>query len=312
MARAVVTGGAGFVGSHVCAALLGRGQDVVAVDDLSTGRRDNVEPLLDRPGFRFQEGNVIDGLSVDGPVDAVLHLASPASVPEYLARPLETLRVGAEGTRHALELARAREARFLLASTSEIYGDPLVHPQREDYWGNVNPVGPRSVYDEAKRYAEALTMAYHRTYGVDTKIVRIFNCFGPGLLPGDGRVVSNFLVQAMAGEPLTVYGDGTQTRSFCFVDDEVRGIIALLDSDWTGPMNIGNPDEHTVLELARLVLEVTGSESAIAFAALPDDDPTRRRPDISLARSVLGWSPQIELRDGLERTHSWYRERAGG
>jgi dTDP-glucose 4,6-dehydratase len=312
MARAVVTGGAGFVGSHVCAALLGRGQDVVAVDDLSTGRRDNVVPLLDRPGFRFQEGNVIDGLSVDGAVDAVLHLASPASVPEYLGRPLETLRVGAEGTRHALELARARGARFLLASTSEIYGDPLVHPQREDYWGNVNPVGPRSVYDEAKRYAEALTMAYHRTHGVDTKIVRIFNCFGPGLLPGDGRVVSNFLVQAMAGEPLTVYGDGTQTRSFCFVDDEVRGIIALLDSDWTGPMNIGNPDEHTVLELAKLVLEVTGSESAIAFAALPDDDPTRRRPDIALARSVLGWSPQIELRDGLERTHAWYRERAGG
>jgi dTDP-glucose 4,6-dehydratase len=312
MARAVVTGGAGFVGSHVCAALLGRGQDVVAVDDLSTGRRDNVAPLLERPGFSFLQGNVIDGLSVDGAVDAVLHLASPASVPEYLGRPLETLRVGAEGTRHALELARARGARFLLASTSEIYGDPLVHPQREDYWGNVNPVGPRSVYDEAKRYAEALTMAYHRTYGVDTKIVRIFNCFGPGLLPGDGRVVSNFLVQAMAGEPLTVYGDGTQTRSFCFVDDEVRGIIALLDSDWTGPMNIGNPDEHTVLELAKLVLEVTGSESAIGFAALPDDDPTRRRPDISLARSVLGWSPQIELRDGLERTHAWYRERAGG
>jgi dTDP-glucose 4,6-dehydratase len=312
MTRAVVTGGSGFLGSHVCTALRARGQDVVAVDDLSTGTRDNIARLNDDPGFTFLEADVIDGLTVDGPVDAVLHMASPASVPEYLSRPLETLRVGAEGTRHALELARDRGARFLLASTSEIYGDPLVHPQTEDYWGNVNPVGPRSVYDEAKRYAEALTMAYHRTYGVDTKIVRIFNCFGPGLLPGDGRVVSNFLVQAMATESLTVYGDGTQTRSFCFVDDEVRGILALLDSDWIGPMNIGNPDEHTVLELAKLVLEVTGSSSAIAFAALPDDDPTRRRPDISRARSVLGWSPEVELRDGLARTYAWYRERAGG
>ncbi len=312
MARAVVTGGSGFVGSHVCTALRARGQDVVAVDDLSTGTRDNIAHLVDDSGFTLVEADVINGLPVDGLVDAVLHMASPASVPEYLARPLETLRVGAEGTRHALELARDRGARFLLASTSEIYGDPLVHPQTEDYWGNVNPVGPRSVYDEAKRYAEALTMAYHRTYGVDTKIVRIFNCFGPGLLPGDGRVVTNFLVQAMATEPLTVYGDGTQTRSFCFVDDEVRGILALLDSDWIGPMNIGNPDEHTVLELAKLVLEVTGSSSAIAFAALPDDDPTRRRPDISRARSVLGWSPEVELRDGLARTYAWYRERVGG
>ena len=312
MARAVVTGGAGFIGSHLCTALRARGEEVVAVDNLSTGERDNVTHLLGDPGFAFLERDVIDGLAVDGPVDAVLHFASAASVPEYLARPLETLRVGAEGTRHALELARDRGARFLLASTSEIYGDPLVHPQPEDYWGNVNPVGPRSVYDEAKRYGEALTMAYHRTHGVDTKIVRIFNCFGPGLLPGDGRVVSNFLVQAMAGEPLTVYGDGTQTRSFCFIDDEVRGILALLDSPWNGPMNIGNPDEHTVLELAKLVLEVTGSSSPIAFADLPDDDPTRRRPDISLARSELGWSPEIELRDGLARTYAWYRERAGG
>jgi dTDP-glucose 4,6-dehydratase len=312
MARAVVTGGAGFIGSHLCTALRGRGSEVVAVDNFSTGERDNVTHLLGDPGFALLEQDVIDGIAVDGPVDAVLHFASAASVPEYLARPLETLRVGAEGTRHALDLARDRGARFLLASTSEIYGDPLVHPQPEDYWGNVNPVGPRSVYDEAKRYGEALTMAYHRTHGVDTKIVRIFNCFGPGLLPGDGRVVSNFLVQAMAGEPLTVYGDGTQTRSFCFVDDEVRGILDLLDSRWNGPMNIGNPDEHTVLELAKLVLEVTGSSSPIAFAELPDDDPTRRRPDISLARSELNWSPEIELRDGLARTYAWYRERAGG
>jgi dTDP-glucose 4,6-dehydratase len=312
MARAVVTGGAGFIGSHLCTALRARGEEVVAVDNLSTGERDNVAHLLGDPGFAFLEQDVIDGLAVDGPVDAVLHFASAASVPEYLARPLETLRVGAEGTRHALELARDRGARFLLASTSEIYGDPLVHPQPEDYWGNVNPVGPRSVYDEAKRYGEALTMAYYRTHAVDTKIVRIFNCFGPGLLPGDGRVVSNFLVQAMAGEPLTVYGDGTQTRSFCFIDDEVRGILALLDSRWNGPMNIGNPDEHTVLELAKLVLDVTGSSSPIAFAELPDDDPTRRRPDISRARAELGWSPEIELRDGLARTYAWYRERAGG
>jgi dTDP-glucose 4,6-dehydratase len=312
MGRAVVTGGAGFIGSHLCAALRARGDEVVAVDNLSTGERDHLTPLLADPGFTFVEADVIDGLAVDGPVDAVLHFASAASVPEYLSRPLETLRVGAEGTRHALDLARDRGARFLLASTSEIYGDPLVHPQPEDYWGNVNPVGLRSVYDEAKRYAEALTMAYHRTHRVDAKIVRIFNCFGPGLLPGDGRVVSNFLVQAMAGEPLTVYGDGTQTRSFCFVDDEVRGILALLDSTWNGPMNIGNPDEHTVLEFAKLVLDVTGSSSPIGFAELPDDDPTRRRPDISLARSELGWSPEVELRDGLARTYAWYRERAGG
>jgi dTDP-glucose 4,6-dehydratase len=224
-----------------------------------------------------------------------------------LARPLETLRVGAEGTRHALELARATGARFLLASTSEIYGDPLEHPQREAYWGNVNPVGPRAVYDEAKRYAEALTMAYHRAQGVDAKIVRVFNCYGPGLLPGDGRVVSNFLSQAMAGAAITVYGDGTQTRSFCYVDDEVRGMLALLASSWSGPMNIGNPDEHTVLELAKLVLDVTGSSSPIVFADLPDDDPTRRCPDITLARAELGWAPEIDLRTGLERTYAWYQ-----
>jgi dTDP-glucose 4,6-dehydratase len=310
MPRAVVTGGAGFLGGHVCRALRAAGHEVVAVDNLSTGQRHQVADLLDDPGFTLLERDVVLGLDVDGPVDAVLHLASPASVPEYLARPLETLRVGAEGTRHALEVARAHEARFLLASTSEVYGDPLEHPQREAYWGHVNPVGPRAVYDEAKRYAEALTMAYHRAQGVDTKIVRVFNCYGPGLLPGDGRVVSNFLRQAMAGEALTVYGDGTQTRSFCYVEDEVRGILALLASDWTGPMNLGNPDEHTVLELAKLVLEVTGSASPIRFAELPDDDPTRRCPDITLARAVLGWSPQVDLRAGLERTYEWYRAEA--
>jgi dTDP-glucose 4,6-dehydratase len=307
MPRAVVTGGAGFLGAHVCRALRAAEHEVVAVDNLSTGRRHQVADLLDDRGFTLVEHDVVLGLPVEGPVDAVLHLASPASVPEYLARPLETLRVGAEGTRHALELARSNGARFLLASTSEVYGNPREHPQREAYWGHVNPVGPRAVYDEAKRYAEALTTAYQRAEGVDTKIVRLFNCYGPGLLPGDGRVISNFLSQAMAGDALTVYGDGTQTRSFCFVDDEVRGILALLASDWTGPMNLGNPDEHTVLELAKLVLEVTGSPSPIRFADLPADDPTRRCPDITLARTVLGWSPQVDLRDGLERTYAWYR-----
>jgi dTDP-glucose 4,6-dehydratase len=312
MPRAVVTGGAGFLGGHVCRALRVDGYEVVAVDNLSTGERDQVADLAADPGFTLLEHDVVLGLPIEGPVDAVLHLASPASVPEYLARPLETLRVGAEGTRHALELALARDARFLLASTSEIYGDPLEHPQREAYWGHVNPVGPRAVYDEAKRYAEALTMAYHRAQGVDAKIVRVFNCYGPGLLPGDGRVVSNFLSQAMAGEAITVYGDGTQTRSFCFVDDEVRGILALLASDWSGPMNIGNPDEQTVLELAKLVLEVTGSASSVVFADLPDDDPTRRCPDIALAREVLGWSPRVDLRTGLERTYAWYQTVAPG
>jgi dTDP-glucose 4,6-dehydratase len=311
MPRAVLTGGAGFVGSNLARALLTAGYEVVAVDDLSTGRRDQVTDLLAEPGFSLVEQDVVTGVPVEGPIDAVLHLASAASVPEYLSRPVETLRVGSEGTRYALELARAHHARFLMASTSEIYGDPLEHPQRESYWGHVNPVGPRSVYDEAKRYAEALTMAYHRTFDLNTKIVRIFNCYGPGLLPGDGRVVSNFLAQALRGEPLTVYGDGTQTRSFCFVDDEVRGIRALLESGWTGPMNIGNPEEHTVLELAKLALEVTDSASSIVFSDLPLDDPIRRCPDITLARNQLGWSPEVTLRDGLTRTAAWYRTQVG-
>jgi dTDP-glucose 4,6-dehydratase len=311
MPRAVVTGGAGFLGSNLARALLQSGYEVVAVDDLSTGRRDQVTDLLAEPGFSLLEHDVVAGVPVEGPVDAVLHLASAASVPEYLSRPVATLRVGSEGTRHALELAQAHDARFLLASTSEIYGDPLEHPQREAYWGHVNPVGLRSVYDEAKRYAEAITMAYHRTFGLNTKIVRIFNCYGPGLVPGDGRVVSNFLAQALRGEPLTVYGDGTQTRSFCYVDDEVRGICALLESDWVGPMNVGNPEEHTVLELAKLALEVTGSASSIGFSELPLDDPIRRCPDITLARDQLGWTPEVSLRDGLARTGAWYRTQVG-
>jgi dTDP-glucose 4,6-dehydratase len=308
MPRAVVTGGAGFVGSHLCRVLRDRGWEVVAVDNLSTGRADHVDALRG-DGFTLVVHDVVDGIPVDGPVDAVLHFASAASPPEYLARPLETLAVGSTGTRNALDLARDRGARFLLASTSEVYGDPLEHPQRETYWGNVNPVGPRSVYDEAKRFSEALTMAYRRTHGVDTRIVRIFNTYGPHLEPGDGRVVSNFLAQAMRGDALTVYGDGTQTRSFCYVDDEVDGLLALLDSAWGEPMNIGNPDEFTVLELAQLVLEVTGSASEIVHAELPRDDPVRRRPDITLAERELGWRPQISLRDGLTRTLDWYRDR---
>jgi nucleoside-diphosphate-sugar epimerase len=307
MPRAVVTGGGGFLGSHLSRALLARGWEVVAVDNFLTGRRDNVDDLLGCVGFTLVEHDVVQGVPVEGQVDAVLHLASPASPPEYLRHPIETLEVGSVGTRHALELARAHDARFLLASTSEIYGDPTVHPQPESYLGNVNPVGPRSVYDEAKRYAEAITMAYHRLHGLDTKIVRIFNCYGPNLWPSDGRAVSNFLAQAIRGEPLTLFGSGEQTRSFCYVDDEVEGILALLESDHVGPMNIGNPDELTILELARAVLEVTGSDSPIVFSGLPVDDPRRRRPDIGLAVSVLGWKPLVKLADGLARTAAWYQ-----
>jgi dTDP-glucose 4,6-dehydratase len=308
MPRAVVTGGAGFLGSHLATDLRGAGYAVVAVDDLSTGSVENLAHLADDPGFTMLEHDVSTGLPVDGPVDAVLHFASPASPPAYLARPLATLAVGSEGTRHALDLARARGARFLLASTSEVYGDPLVHPQPETYLGNVNPVGPRAVYDEAKRFAEAITMAYHREYGLDTKIARIFNTYGPRMAAGDGRVVTNFLEQALTGAPLTVYGDGSQTRSFCWVDDEVRGFLALLESDWTGPMNLGNPAEFTMLELAKLVIEVTGADSEIVFEPLPVDDPTRRQPDITLAQEVLGWEPEVELRAGVARLAEWYRE----
>jgi dTDP-glucose 4,6-dehydratase len=308
MPRAVVTGGAGFIGSHVCRALVARGWDVVAVDDFSSGHRANVEDLLAASGFELLEHDVVHGLPVDGVVDAVLHFASPASPPLYLARPIATLEVGSIGTQRALELARKNAgARFLLASTSEVYGDPLVHPQSESYWGNVNPVGPRAVYDESKRFAEATTAAYRDTYGMDNKIARIFNTFGPGLRPLDGRVVSNFMAQAIEGRPLTIYGDGSQTRSFCFIDDEVDGLLRLLDSDHTGPMNLGNPAECTVLELAHVVLEVTGSSSELTFEPLPRDDPRQRCPDISLAERVLGWRPQIELEDGLTRTYDWYR-----
>jgi dTDP-glucose 4,6-dehydratase len=313
MARIVVTGGAGFVGSHLCDAFIGRGDEVVAVDNLCTGREENLEQLRDHSSFTFVKADVSRELPVDGPVDGVLHFASPASPPEYLAYPLETLDVGSLGTRRALDLAREHDARFLLASTSEIYGDPLVHPQPESYLGNVDASGPRAVYDEAKRFAETLTMTYHRLYGMPTAIVRIFNTYGPRLRPGDGRVVSNFLVQAIDGRSLTIYGDGRQTRSFCYVDDEVRGIVALYDSDVIEPVNIGNPHEFTMLELADVVREVTGSSSDVVFDPLPIGDPTRRRPDISRAKTLLGWEPEVELRDGLARLRDWYlEERAHG
>jgi nucleoside-diphosphate-sugar epimerase len=308
MSRIVVTGGGGFVGSHVCEALLQRGDQVVAVDNFCSSRRDNVDHLLDRAGFELVVADVIEELPVAGRVDGVLHLACPASPPQYLLMPLETLDVCSIGTRRALDLARANEARFLLASTSEVYGDPLVHPQSESYHGNVDPIGPRAVYDEAKRFAETLTMTYNRLYDVPTGIVRIFNTYGPRLRPADGRVVSNFLVQAIDGKPLTVYGSGTQTRSFCYVDDEVRGILALFDSDIVEPVNVGNPTEFTMLALAALVCEVAGSTAELLFEPLPEGDPTRRRPDITRARRLLHWEPTVELRDGLERTHAWYLE----
>jgi dTDP-glucose 4,6-dehydratase len=305
-------GGSGFLGSHLCDRLVERGDQVVCVDDFSTGRRSNVDQLLADSAFTLVEADVSTSLPVDGPVTGVLHLASPASPPDYLARPLATLAAGSEGTRRGLELAERHGARFLLASTSEVYGDPEVHPQTEGYWGNVNPVGPRSVYDEAKRFAEALTMAHHRERGTRVGIARIFNTYGPRLRPDDGRVVSNFLFQALAGEPLTVYGDGSQTRSLCYVADEVDGLIALLDAVITGPVNIGNPDEHTVLDLARTVIDLTGSGSTIVHLPLPLDDPTRRQPDISLARSALGWEPTTGLKEGLARTAAFFdRGRSG-
>ncbi len=313
-----MAGGAGFLGSHLCDALVARGDEVLAIDDLSTGRTANVAHLGDNPAFELVVGDVSTGVDVSGSVGAVAHLASPASPPAYLARPLGTLAVGSEGTRHLLELAGRHGARFLLASTSEIYGDPAVHPQTEDYRGNVDPIGPRSVYDEAKRFAEALTSAHRRTLGTDTAIVRIFNTYGPRLSPGDGRVVSNFIVQALAGEPLTIYGDGSQTRSLCFVDDEIAGLLALLDSDLAGPVNIGNPDERTISEIAAVVLKVTGSASHVVHRPLPTDDPTRRCPDITLASERLGWSPRVDLVTGLEQTAAYFgaltadEGRAGG
>jgi dTDP-glucose 4,6-dehydratase len=307
MARVVVTGGAGFLGSHLCDALTDRGDQVVCIDNLSTGSVANIEHLFGHEGFTFVEHDVSRYVWVPGPVDVVMHLASPASPKDYLELPIQTLKVGSLGTHNTLGLAKAKGARYFLASTSEVYGDPEEHPQRETYWGRVNPIGPRGVYDEAKRFAEAMTMAYHRAHKVDVRIARIFNTAGPRMRVDDGRVVSNFLVQALQGNPLTVFGDGSQTRSISYVDDTVRGLGLLLDSDLVEPVNIGNPDEHSVLDVAHLVLDVTGSTSEIRFEALPVDDPVRRRPDIGLARERLGWAPEVPLREGLLRTAGYFR-----
>lgn len=308
--RILVTGGAGFLGSHLCDALLAEGHSVVCADNLMTGRMENLEHLLDEARFQFVEQDVCQAFDL-GKIDYVFHLASPASPVDYLKHGIETLQVGSAGTINCLELAQKYHAKFLLTSTSECYGDPLEHPQKEGYWGNVNPVGPRSVYDEAKRFAEAATMAYHRYHNVDTRIVRIFNTYGPRLQLNDGRVVSNFMKQALRGEPLTVFGDGQQTRSFCYVADEIAGIVALSKALESGPVNIGNPKEFTMLECAQIVLEVTGSKSTVRFEPLPEDDPKRRRPDITKARELLGWEPKIDLRTGLGLSLEYFRKAIG-
>jgi dTDP-glucose 4,6-dehydratase len=307
MTRAVVTGGAGFLGSHLCEALLDRGDEVVCLDNFLTGSPDNVAHLTPNPRFRWVRSDVTDYLHVGGPVDVVLHFASLASPIDYLNLPIETLKVGSIGTMHALGLAREKQARFVLASTSEVYGDPEVHPQPETYWGNVNPVGPRGVYDEAKRFAEAITLAYRNAHGVDTGIVRIFNTFGPRMRPNDGRAIPNFIRQALRGQPLTVAGDGSQTRSVCYVDDLVVGILALIDSDEPGPVNLGNPHELSMLDLARWVIELAGSTSTIVHIERPVDDPAVRRPDTTLAESTLGWKPEVPIEEGLLRTIEWFR-----
>ncbi|MGW4487340.1 NAD-dependent epimerase/dehydratase family protein [Amycolatopsis sp. NPDC004368] len=306
--HAVVTGGAGFVGAHLCGQLLSEDLGVTAVDNLATASPTALDGLRGHDRFRFLRHDVTEPIPLDDPVDVVFHLASAASPRDYLALPIETLRAGAHGTEHALDLARRHRARFVLASTSEVYGDPLEHPQHEGYWGNVNPIGPRSVYDEAKRYAEALTAAYRREHGVDTGIARIFNTYGPGMRVNDGRMIPAFFTQALAGEPLTVTGTGEQTRSICFVEDTVRGLVALARSDHPGPVNLGNPTELTVREIAEHVREITGSGSAVERIAAVVDDPRRRCPDISLAREVLSWKPKIDADDGLRRTAAWFRE----
>jgi dTDP-glucose 4,6-dehydratase len=301
MATCVVTGGSGFLGSHLCDELLARGHRVICVDNFDTGSLANIHHLRS-PEFTFLHADITDPFFIEERVDFVYHFASPASPIDYLRLPLHTLKVGSYGTHHALGLAKLHRARFLTASTSEVYGDPQVHPQPESYWGHVNPIGPRGVYDEAKRYAEALTMAYHRQQGVDTAIVRIFNTYGPRMRPHDGRAIPTFLRQALQDKPITVFGEGSQTRSFTYVDDLIEGIIRLADSGYHQPVNIGNPNEFTLLELAKAVIEVTGSRSEIVFEALPTDDPQVRQPDISLARELLGWEPTVELREGLRRT----------
>jgi len=307
MARVLITGGAGFIGSHLCERFLAEGDDVICMDNFRTSTPDNIAHLFADRRFTFIQQDVTTYIYVSGPLDAILHFASPASPVDYLEFPIPTLKVGSLGTHKALGLAKEKRARLLLASTSEVYGDPLEHPQSEDYWGNVNPIGPRGVYDEAKRFAEALTMAYHRAHGVETRIVRIFNTHGPRMRLNDGRVVPNFISQALKGEPLTVYGDGSQTRSFCFVSDLVEGIVRLLRSDYRLPVNIGNPIEVSIREFADRIKALTGSRSEIAFRPLPVDDPKVRQPDITRARQLLGWEPRVSLEDGLRRTIDYFR-----
>ena len=314
MVRTVVTGGAGFIGSHLCEHFLGKGHEVVAIDNLVTGREENLAHLVGRTGFSLVKYDITNYLAVEGPVDQVLHFASPASPVDYLRLPIQTLKVGSLGTHKALGLAKAKRARFLLASTSEVYGDPAVHPQPETYWGNVNPVGYRGVYDEAKRFAEAMTMAYHRAHGLETRIVRIFNTYGPRMRLDDGRALPSFIGQALRGEPLTVYGDGMQTRSFGYIDDLVDGIDRLLASDASEPVNLGNPDEVTILDFAREILALTGGRSKIEFRSLPPeyaDDPKQRRPDIARAVALLGWAPRTKRAEGLARTLEYFRARLG-
>lgn len=311
--RFVITGGAGFLGSHLCDRLLQDGHEVICLDNLLTGSIDNIAHLMGCERFRFLKHDVTEYIFLGEPIDGVLHFASPASPKDYLELPIQTLKVGALGTHKTLGLAKSKRARFLLASTSETYGDPLVNPQPESYWGNVNPIGLRGVYDEAKRFAEAMVMAYHRTHGIDTRIARIFNTYGPRMRPHDGRVVSNFVVQALEGKALTIYGKGEQTRSFCYVEDEVSGLVKLLmvpdTEEIHGPVNIGNPQELTVAEIARKILDLTSSASPIVFQPLPEDDPKVRRPDITRARQLLGWSPRISLEEGLKRTITYFRTR---
>jgi len=307
--RALVTGGAGFIGSHLCEFLLAQGWEVVCMDNFITGSPANVAPFEARPGFSLVRHNVTEYIRVDGPLDWVLHLASPASPRDYLELPIQTLKVGALGTHNALGLTKAKGARFLLASTSEVYGDPLIHPQREDYWGNVNPVGPRGVYDEAKRFGEAITMAYHRFHRVDTRIARIFNTFGPSMRVDDGRAIPAFVSQVLAGRPLTVFGDGSQTRSFQYISDLINGLWRLMQAPVNDPVNLGNPHEMTLLELAKRILRLAGAKSEIVFRPLPEDDPKIRQPDIGRARALLGWEPKVDVDEGLRLTIDWFRKR---
>jgi dTDP-glucose 4,6-dehydratase len=312
MARVLITGGAGFLGSHLSDLFLSRGHEVVCMDNFITGSPDNIRHLFGRDGFTFIKQDVTNYIHIDGPLEYVLHFASPASPIDYLEKPIQTLKVGSLGTHKTLGVAKDKGARYLIASTSEVYGDPLIHPQKEDYWGNVNPVGPRGVYDEAKRFAEAMTMAYHRFHGVETRIVRIFNTYGPRMRVNDGRVVPAFISQALRNEPMTVFGDGSQTRSFCYVSDLIEGIYRLLMSDDAQPTNVGNPNEMTVLQFAQEIKRLTGSKAPIEFRPLPEDDPKIRRPDITKARQLLGWEPKVPLEEGLTRTIEYFRGVVGG